>query len=341
MLYLVNFFTRKIEAVSKQVEDARVSTSDKIITCGYFLNQKILSPGDIKDGIWVFPKWLYPIVAFLILIFTTDDVHLFEDEPSWWRKFGLNFRKRKLYISLFKDINLKLIQFLGELKNLTAVSVEDEVSYKFVQANLQKKNVKTILCYPSSLWHPTKPKKVVFGHHILFASWNGGDLASLKDRGIYDMLQIIKKHEKYTGTIILRDGQTDVIKSLINSMKLEKRVNLVDPHGDYYLVRKEFEKAQYVMLAPRKPIMKYVPNSIIDGLSMGKPCIITDQLRFSPTVEAHKLGLIYSSKKLKTFKLASKEEYSQLMENCHKWSKKYLIYPYHSAISRIYQNDHS
>ena len=334
MIYLVNFFARKIEAISRQVEEARQDKKDPIITCCYFLGQKPLNIKDIKDNIWIFPKKIYPIVAFIVIVLTNCDIHIFEDEPSIWRKISLNFRKRKIYVSLFKDINKSLINYLNKIKFINLITVEDEDSFIYISKNLKNKNIKVKLLYPSPLWVP-KPTTTIDNNHLLFASWNGGSKQDLIDRGIYDLLFLVKQ-TKSTCSIVIRDNETDFLKKLIKKHKLDRFIKIVNP-TNYKSLKEEFEKANYVVLIPRKAIMKYVPNSLIDGLSLGKPCIISKKLRFCNTVIKNKIGLFFSYKEIKSFKLLSLENYKIMSFQCTNWSKKNLFYSYKKNICKLYK----
>ncbi len=333
MIYLSNFFARHIEAVSKQVEDARGSKTHPIVTCCYFLGQKPLQIKDIKDNIWIFPQKIYPLIASLVLLFTKSDIHYFEDEPSAWRLFFLNLRERNIYVSLFKDIDQKLVQYLNKIKNLKSISVEDEKSEKIVRKYLENKKVGIHLQYPSPLWKP-KIQKSPENIHLIFASWNGGDKATLDQRGITDLLTLVKS-KKVTCTIILRDDDIDFVKSQIKINNIGNLVNLVKPKN-FEELREEFKKAAYVVLIPREAVMKYVPNSIIDGLSMGKPCLISKSLRFHKLVEQENLGLVFEPAKISSFSFPPKDKYHSLSKKCYAWSLKNLDFPYSKSIAKIY-----
>lgn len=336
MIYLTNFFARKIEAVSKQVEDSRSNKKDPIITCCYFLNQKPLRLMDIKDNIWIFPKRLYPIAAFLLLVFSKMDVHIFEDEPSTWRRISLNIRKRKLFISLFKDVNLSLISHINSINNVRCVIVEDERSMKFVKKNLSDKKIPVVLIYPPSLWKVQKTgcqKRI----NLLFASWNGGDKNTLIERGIYDLLYLVKRTPANC-TIILRDNQTRDLYILLDQLGIRKKVRVVFPKNTAQL-KNEFRKSHYVVLIPRKPVMKYVPNSIIDGLSLGKPCIISGSLRFAETVKKEKLGRFFDHKDINNFTFPSTNIYNKMSQKCLFWANNNISYPYSKSLSEVYRTN--
>ena len=335
MIYLINFFARKIEAVSRQVELARKTSRDPIITCCYLLNQKPLRLKDIKDNIWIFPPWLYPIVTFIIVSLTKCDIHLFEDEPSWWRKVALNLRKRKIYVSLFKDINPKLIRFLNQIKNLKSVSVEEEVSKKFVEKLLKNKSIPVFLIYPPPLWKSTDKKTTPkFGRHYLMASWNGGSLRSLRERGVVDLLNITKLTSG-TCTIILRDSHVDQLVKILDKMRIKNKVNLILPKN-FNQLKKEFLKANYVVNIPQKPTIKHTPNSLIDGIAIGKPVIISNCLRFSDTVKDKRIGIVLNKRNIKNVKVFSRNMYRQISKECSIWARTNLSESYKAKISRMY-----
>ena len=332
MIYLSNFFARKVEAVSRQIEESRGSNKNPIITCGYFLNQKILSFQDIKDNIWVFPKWLYPFVAFIVVILTKSDIHLFEDEPSWWRLTALNIRKRSIYVSLFKDIDENLIKYINKIKYITTIVVEDEISYRLIQQYLENKNIEVKLIYPSPLWKH-KFTEGISTNHLLFASWNSGTLDELYERGICDLLTIVEKSDAIC-TIVLRDNEIKELNSLINKKKITKKVNLLKP-SDIDELKTAYELCNYTVMIPRAPVMKYTPNSIIDGLVFGKLCIISDNLRFSQTVREYGLGIVTSAP-VENIIFPDREKYAKLMRSCFNWSITNIKYPYSDAIKEVY-----
>lgn len=335
MIYLVNFFVRNIEAISRQIEEARATTKDPIITCCYFLNQKPLRFKDIKDNIWIFPRWLYPIVAFIILIISKSDVHIFEDEPSVWRLIALNSRKRKIFVSLFKDINELLVKHLNKLNFINTITVEDEISREFIVKRLRSK-VTLILVYPPALWPVSKKLETQFNNsnHLLFASWNGGTKETIIERGIEDLLNLIKK-TSCSCTIILRDHETKYLTTLIENMGLKDNINLLYPEN-IKQIKTAYIHTNYVILIPRKPVMKYVPNSIIDGLCLGKPCIITDCLRFSSTVSLKHLGLVFNRNYLESFEFPTKNMYQKMTKKCLKWSQKNTPNNYKEVFEKIY-----
>lgn len=333
MIYLSNFFARKIEAISRQIEEVRTNKKDPIISCCYFLEQRPLSLNDIKDNIWVFPRWLYPFVAFLIVVFSRSDIHLFEDELSFWRLFACNLKKRNIYISLFKGINANLIGYLNKVKYIKAIIVEDEISRKVVINHLKSRKIRVFLKHPPSLWK-SKNMQLFYGQRLLFASWNGGDVKSLKERGIYDLLRLVKD-TLCTCVIILRDRQTTEISRIIKKLRIEHRIKLILPKN-FRQLRQEFEKTNYVVVIPRKPVMKHVPNSIIDGLSLGKPCIISGCLRFSKTVRKQKIGLFFDYRKIGSFEFPSKSRFKSMSINCLRWAKENIFYSYSSYMKDVY-----
>ena len=85
--------------------------------------------------------------------------------------------------------------------------------------------------------------------------------------------------------------------------------------------------------------MKYVPNSIIDGLSLGKPCIISGDLRFAETVKTEKLGILFDYKNQNKFRFPSKNDYKEMSLKCLNWATLNIKHPYSKSLSEIYSNN--
>jgi len=331
MIYLSNFFARGVEAVSIQVEAARLSPKDPIISCGYFLDQKILSLSDIKDNIWIFPKWLFPLVSTLVISFSRQGIHYFEDEPSSIKKILLNLRCRPVYISLFKDVTPALINYLKGLHFLEGVTVETAE----LEARLKRElpNVNVLRALPQPLWDDTKVNDP--DHTFVFASWNGGSKIALHERGVVNILKLCKA-KALSCVIVLRDGQIGQLKKYIKGMGLGTQIKLLSP-GSKVEVCKAFNAAEYVIMLPEKPVMKGVPNSVIDGLALGKPCLISSCLGFAKEVKNDHMGIVWDTNMpVSHIRLPDHDGYKKLQSAGRQWVDK-NIRPYKLVMKELYE----
>ena len=101
-------------------------------------------------------------------------------------------------------------------------------------------------------------------------------------------------------------------------MNLGARVKMKWPIGLYEL-KQIFQKCDFVAFTPKIKISKDVPNSIIDGLSLGKPCIITNIIDFSRVVEDRRMGLVINDLGLFKFTI-NKENYLLMSKYAYDYS---------------------
>ena len=103
MLIINDFFKRSKEAISNQMEYLLDKTDGKIVTATRFMNQKAFQKEDRLDKIYIYPPILYNILLLFYVLFGKDDIHIFEEEPSLYKRLICNLSKRKLYISMYRE----------------------------------------------------------------------------------------------------------------------------------------------------------------------------------------------------------------------------------------------
>lgn len=84
-------------------------------------------------------------------------------------------------------------------------------------------------------------------------------------------------------------------------------------------LKKTFEECDFVVFTPKIKISKNVPNSIIDGLSLGKPCIITYLVDFSKIVKNRLIGLVLNDFNVFDFNI-DKISYNAMSNRAYEYS---------------------
>ena len=139
MLIINDFFKRSKEAVSNQMEYLLQETGGKIVTATRFMNQKPFRKEDRKDKIFIYPPFIYYFLLFFYVIFSKDDIHIFEEEPSLYKRIICNISGKKIYISMYREPYLKYTQHLKKYKKLSGVFVEDDYhKQKLIELDKEK-----------------------------------------------------------------------------------------------------------------------------------------------------------------------------------------------------------
>lgn len=126
MLIINDFFKRKKEAVSNQMEALLNKTDGKIISATRFMKQKAMQRNDRKDKIYIYNPIVYQLIMTLNVLLSKDDIHIFEEEPNIYKEYLFNFSKKNIYVSMYRKPYPKYIQHLKKYKNLKGVFVELE-----------------------------------------------------------------------------------------------------------------------------------------------------------------------------------------------------------------------
>lgn len=341
MLIINDFFARKKEAISNQMELLANSYNCKIISATRFMKQKAFKKDDLEDNIYVYPSFIYPIQLIINLKKNKGIVHLYEEEPSLYKEMILNLSERPLYISLYRRPSDAEIRHLKKYKYLVGIFVELEKHKKILINNGIDSNIIHITPTPSK-FQVKKSIKIYNPNNIniLFASWNMAEGRPLYDRGLIYLLDLLALNDYITLTVILRDNKIKPFIKEINKRRLKNRVKLCNPENDKELY-KYFKNCDYVAFPAQKRIVKDVPNSLIDGLSCGKPIIISDILDFSEVVAKEHIGFVIKNDNLNLNLAISEQEYRYLSNRAFDYSKKHSQMSYVNSIKRIYKkNNH-
>jgi glycosyltransferase involved in cell wall biosynthesis len=220
---------------------------------------------------------------------------------------------------MYRRPNLEYAEHLKGYKNLKYVFVELEEHKRILVRN--GINEKKVLVYRTpSLFTPQRNKKSYNPRNVnlLFASWNNAEGNPLEERGINYLLNLVAHNPNLTLTVMPRDNLTNEFTQKVKVMNLGARVKMKWPIGLYEL-KQIFQKCDFVAFTPKIKISKDVPNSIIDGLSLGKPCIITNIIDFSRVVEDRRMGLVINDLGLFKFTI-NKENYLLMSKYAYDYS---------------------
>lgn len=341
MIVVNDFFKRRKEAVSNQMELISKSSNGKIISATRFMNQKPLQQEELKDNIYVYTPFKYPFMLRKHLKNSNDSIYLFEEEPSIYKRILFNKSKKNLYISLYRMPSTKECNHLKKFKYLKDIFVELDIhKKKLIECGIDK-NIIHITPTPTKFKRKENKKKYNPKNvEILFASWNMSEGKPLYDRGLIYLLDMLVKNKNLNLTVILRDNNTSEFITEIKNRKLDNKVKLINPKTDDEL-EKIYEKVDFVAFPAQKRIVKDVPNSLIDGLCKGKPIIITDILNFSETVKKENIGIVTNINKKVINLDISCDNYEKMSKNAYKYSQIHSQENYIKTIMEVIDNENS
>lgn len=335
MLIINDFFKRYKEAVSNQMEYLLQETGGKIITATRFMNQKSFQKKDRKDRIYIYPPFLYNLLLIFNIIFSKEDIHIFEEEPSLYKRILCNISKKRVYISMYREPYNKYAEHLKKYKRLSGVFVEDDYhKEKLLEFNVPK-NLIHISYTPAKI--PRKPNKKEFNPsqiNLLFASWNNAEGNPLVERGLIFLLDLLKINNNFYLTVLLRDNKTEKFIREMNNRKLQDRVRLIDVTEEELI--QEFDKCDFVVYPIQKKLTKDIPNSLIDGISRGKPVILSSIFGFSRTVKKEKIGYVIEPNTEPSKLNINKGEYDKMSKKAFIVSEKYTKELYVKSIIKNY-----
>lgn len=83
------------------------------------MGQKEMQEEDINDNIFIYSPLNYIINSIRIVIKSSKDekIHIFEEEPCFWKRWLLNKTKNPLYVSMYRRPNNKYIKHLKNIKS--------------------------------------------------------------------------------------------------------------------------------------------------------------------------------------------------------------------------------
>lgn len=106
---------------------------------------------------------------------------------------------------------------------------------------------------------------------------------------------------------------------------------------DFYLI-KAFDDAGFVAFVPQERVVKDISNSLIDGISRGKPVIVSDVIDFSEEVKQNNFGIVIHKSTKPGKMMVDKDIYITLSENAYNYSKRHTQEQYVGTIQNTYYN---
>lgn len=331
MIVVNDFFKRHKEAVSNQMELVKNAYDCRIITATRFMNQKAFQKEDRNDKIYIYNPFFYHIVLFFNMFRKDKDIHIFEEEPQFEKRFLFNTFNKNVYVSMYREPFLKYAEHLKKYKNLKAVYVEmEEHKQKLIDYGINK-DIIHVTYTPAKIKRKVNRKKYNPQHvNLLFASWNNKEGNPLSERGLIYLLDLLQLNEHLYLTILLRDNDVTEYLKMIHDRKLENRIELLDINEKE--LSKKFDNSDFVVFPIQKRITKDVPNSLIDGISRGKPVLLSTIFGLSKTIKDNNAGIIIEPN-TKPFKFnISEKKYYELSTNAYNLSKRYVAFNYKKEI---------
>jgi len=292
MLYISEFFVNKKEAVSNQIELLRSSTSSSLFAAAIFMDQAKLNRQDLKAKRFIFPLKAYLFLLPFVAIFSKHSIHYFEEEPNTRRQLIFNLARKPLYISMYRKPFKEYVDHVKKYKYLKKIFVELELHKKIlIEHDFPEQKIEVI--HTPSLFRAISfdDSKEMPGQNLIFASWNGGTIEKLEERGLLYALQILKENPKAELVIPLRDNQTKIYLAEAAEIGVEQRLHLVLVK-DYEHLTQLYKDCDYVIFLPKKKVTKDVPNSVLDGFMHLKPCVISHVIDFAEVVSRNDLGIV-------------------------------------------------
>lgn len=330
MLIINDFFKRYNEAVSNQMEAALNALGGKIVTATRFLGQQALQEEDKRDNIFVYePEQFDEIMAREVLFGDQDQILVYEEEPCQFKRDVFNKSGKDVFVAMYRKPYAEYIDHLKGYKNLKKVFVELE-SHRQILISSGFEEDKVIVTPTPAKIKRGKSKKCYDPNNInlVFASWNNTDeMDTTQIRGLNYIVDCIEKYPNMNLSVVLRDNRTQKFWNYVKSKGVQDKVELINICSDDDLL-KIFDDSDFVIYFLQFQIVKDVPNSLIDGISRGKPILMTNVLSFSDDVTKNNIGKVFKPKdKVRNFAV-EKSEYEQLSENAYNYSYNHTIENY-------------
>jgi len=336
MLIINDFFKRHKEAVSNQMEALLKETGGKIVTATRFMRQRAFQKEDREDSIYIYPPFLYHLVLFFQMIFNHDDIHIFEEEPQFEKRFLFNLFRKNVYVSMYREPFYEYAEHLKKYKYLKGVYVELEYHKDLLVEWGIDPSIVHVTYTPAKVSRCKNKKKFSSKDiHLLFASWNNKEGNPLYERGLVYLLDLLVLNSNFSLTVLLRDNSTKEFIQMIKSRNLENRVRLVDVLEEN--LEQEFDQSDFVVFMIQKKLTKDVPNSLIDGISRGKPLMLTDVFGFAKIVKEENIGYVMKPNTEPVVMNITEKKYKEMSENAYNVSKKYTNQNYVNSIIKYYE----
>lgn len=337
MIIINDFFKRHIEAVSNQMEAVLNAVGGKIITAYRFLGQKALQEEDIRDNIFVYaPEDLDREIYREVMTSNDPDIFVFEEEPCEFKVKTFNKSGKNVYVAMYRKPYPEYIEHLKGYNNLKKVFVELE-SHRQILLNAGFGESQVVVS-PTPAKIPVSANQKPYDPNninLVFASWNNTDeIDTCYHRGLLYIVDCMAKYPNLSLTIVLRDNRTKFFKEYVRKKGVDpSRIKLLKVRNTQELID-AFDSADFVVYFLQMQIVKDVPNSLIDGMSRGKPILMTDVISFADYVKQNNVGLIFKPNDIeRNFKLTP-EQYQFLSNNAYYLANTHTVENYSNIIRK-------
>lgn len=323
MLYICDFYVNDKEAVSNQIELLRKRTRGKVFAASIFMGQKTLQFSDIRSGRWILPEVHYEALLPRITKLAKNGIHYFEEEPSAARREAFNNSGSALYISMYRRPTSEYVEHLKKYSHLRKIFVELESHREILLAGGIKPGTLEVMPTPG-LFKPAQAERKYTPTSIklVFASWNNAEPNALDDRGLLFILELLRTNSNASLTIPIRDTKTEEFLSIAKRMGVAERVELIMPK-DRTELHNMYKNCDFVIFVPKKRVTKDVPNSIIDGLLCGKPCIVSTLIDFSTVVAVQDIGIVLTNHEKVVDLRSEPKDYARMSMNALKYAERH------------------
>ena len=331
MLYISDFYKENKEAVSNQIRILQEKNNGYLLAASVFLDQRILHPDDLSKNKIILTESSYESSLSALIPAFDLGIHYFEEEPNPKRVKLFNSSTSPLFISMYRRPDKTYCEHLLQYKNLKKVFVELESHQKIMIEN-QIPQEKIIICPTPSLFDVSQKVEKKFNPNninLLFGSWNGGDMQSLTERGLIYLLKLLQKNKTTKLHILARDNNTELFLQIAKETEVSSQIQIYYNIENKKDLKKVFDKIDIVVFCMPKKVTKDVPNSIIDGIILGKTCIITDKVDFAQIVKEKKLGVVINNfEDPIDLNLEFGEKYYEYQKNCNQVASLYTAENY-------------
>lgn len=335
MIYVCNFYAHQREGVSNQIELLRKHVDGYLFAAGIFLNQQHLLFEDVCQKRLILPEAEFArmLPNFIKSLPRHESIHYFSEEPESDKLEIFNSMPNDLYISVYRRPTKEYALFLKQFKNLIRIYVELD-SHRNILSKFGINPDNIIVSNPPSMLERSFTVRE-FNYKFLFASWNGGSLDSLSERGLIAILDFLESSADSVCNVLLRDDEVNLYKKIIRKRRLDGRVILsnINSYDDLY---KAFVETDVVLFLMQKKVTKDVPNSIIDGFALGKPVLMTDVVDLANNVIDNNMGWVINPGGAIDIKII-KSTYEEKSSNAFEYSEKLSPFNYIKIIVSGYK----
>lgn len=143
--------------------------------------------------------------------------------------------------------------------------------------------------------------------------------SQIKSKGIVSLLRVAKSENIHL-TIVLRGHFEKEIKKLIGDYNAGANVKIINEEINVPVLMQKHHAV--VLLSEESAIVKSYPHSLIEGLSVGVPVIVSDTIAIADTVQENGLGVVVDGIEQQSLLAALRSlrtQYEEHVENISKF----------------------